>query len=142
MTTIAADLRSGIMVGDSKVTTAPTWFPMAKIYRWKGEIVGIAGDFKQSAEWFTWYKNGKHGSPPKLDEFEALVLRKDGLFLLACNSFEIPIERGFHAIGSGGPAATAVMLAGHDAKEAVRIACLVDAESGGDIQLLHLKAPA
>ncbi len=126
------------MVSDSKVTTDDTWYPAEKIFAHKSELIAMAGDTPQGDRWFEWYTSGKKGSPPKpLDEFCALILRESGLFLMNGSAHEMRVERGFHAIGTGGAAALAVMIAGHDVEEAVKIACQVDAQSGGEIRVMR-----
>ncbi len=127
------------MVSDSKCSAGGTWYPITKIYRVGDDLVGLAGDVKEWQAWLKWYRADKKGPRPKLDDFSALVLRPDGLYEACSNGLELKVERGFHAVGSGGNAAAAVMLAGHSAEEAVRIACLIDNGSGGDLQIHRLK---
>jgi hypothetical protein len=138
LTTIAADVRTGIMVSESRCTNGSTWVPSTKIYRIGDELIGIAGAVIDEQKWLKWHRSGRKGPRPKLEAFSALILRKGELYEADAQGLEMLIERGFHAIGSGGAAATAVMLAGHEAEEAVRIACLVDAGSGGDLQIHRL----
>ena len=69
----------------------------------------------------------------------ALVLSREGLFYWASNLVPEPIERGFHAIGSGGNAALGALLAGAQVKRAVEIATEVDTSSGGEVVLHKLK---
>ena len=135
MTTIAADLRAGVMVCDSKCSGGGTWYPMTKVHRVGDELVGIAGTVKDGQAWLKWYRAGKRGPRPKTEDFVALILRKGGLYEACSDGLEQLVERGFHGIGSGGPAATAVMLAGLDAKRAVEIALEVDTGSGGEIHV-------
>ena len=142
MTTIAVDHRTGVAASDSKCTIGAIWVTATKVYRHKDELIGIAGADAQGQRWFDWYKAGKKGTLPKFDQAEALILRKDGLYYVEDGGTEYRIERGFHAIGSGGAAAMAVMLAGHSAEEAVRIAIQVDAQSGGEVQVFNLREPS
>lgn len=139
MTTIAADFRTLTMVSDSKTTHGDSWFPATKIYRINDELIGIAGACVDEQKWMKWHCEGRTKPIPKLDSFAALILRKTGLFVVDATGVEMLIERGFHATGSGGTAALAVMLAGHPAKKAVEIACQIDASSGGDICVQRLK---
>lgn len=139
MTTVAADHRSLSMVGDSKCTSGDIWSPMTKVFAHKGELIGISGDVRQATRWLKWYTGPRRGSMPKLLEYEALVLRKDGLFHVTSDGFEMRVEQGFYAIGSGAMAALALMTAGHSTTEAVEIACRVDPGSGGDLQVHKLE---
>ncbi len=140
MTTIAANFKDGIMVSDSRCTCGGTWVPTTKIYRIGEELIGIAGNVLDEQKWLKWARTGKKGPRPKLEAFTAIVLRPDGVYEIDGTGVELLIERGFHAIGSGGAPAIAVMIAGQSVEEAVRIACMVDAGSGGDLQVQRLKA--
>lgn len=133
MTTVAADARAGVMVCDSKCTSGDVWLPAHKVFRIGEELIGVAGDVKHWQDFLKWWGGGKRGARPKGQEYSALILRAEGLFVFDSNGCLMKIERGFHAIGSGEKAAIAVMLAGHDAETAVKLACEVDAASGGDI---------
>lgn len=139
MTTIAADFRSGVMVSDSRTSIGSAWVPSTKVQRINGELIGCAGTVSDIQRWQKWYQGGKRGARPKCEDFCALVLRKDGLFYIYDGGHELLIERGFHAVGSGGDAANGALLAGVDAHKAVEIACQVDSGSGGDICVFNLK---
>ena len=141
MTTIAVDHRTGVAASDSKCTIGAIWVTTTKVHRHKDELIGLAGTDSQGQRWLEWYKAGKKGVAPKMDQAEALILRKDGVYYVQDDCAEFKVERGFHAIGTGGAAAMAVMLAGHTAEEAVRIAIQVDAQSGGEVQVFPLKGP-
>lgn len=140
MTTVLADFRAGIMVCDSKCTDGPMWYPMSKVRRYGDELIGISGNVREATAWLKWYLGGKRGSKPKMESFSALIMRPTGLFAVSEDSFEMPVERGFHAVGSGGPCALGAMVAGADAERAVHIACQIDANSGGDV-IVHKLAP-
>lgn len=142
MTTIVADAKAGVMVADSKLVVDPVWFPCKKVLRCGSELIGTAGSDKNSSIWLGWYLSGKVGKAPKMDEdagFEALILRQSGLFHVGVDIHEVRVPRGFLAIGSGGPAATAVMLVKRDARLAAHIACQVDNNSGGRLQIERLR---
>lgn len=140
MTTIFADAKRGVMVCESQCTEGGTWFPMTKVHRNGPELVGICGNAKDAFAWVQWYANGKRGARPKMESFGGLILRADGLYCVGEDAFEMPIERGFHAVGSGGPCALAAFMAGADPKRAVEIACEIDAHSGGAVIVHKLKA--
>jgi ATP-dependent protease HslVU (ClpYQ) peptidase subunit len=139
MTTIAADFRAGVMVSDSRAADAVTWMPVTKVHRIDGELVGCAGDLKDIAVWLKWAKAGKKGQSPKIADFSAILLRHDGVYDITEDGHVQLVERGFHAVGSGAHAAIAALILGHDCKTAVETACLVDAQSGGDICMFNLK---
>jgi ATP-dependent protease HslVU (ClpYQ) peptidase subunit len=139
VTTIFADAKKGVMVCESQCTEGGAWFPMTKVHRNGGELIGISGSAKDAFAWVHWYANGKKGSRPKMESFSGLILRAEGLFCVSEDAFEMPVERGFHAVGSGGPCALAAHMAGADAKRAVEIACEIDVYSGGAVIVHKLK---
>lgn len=139
MTTIFADAKSGVMVCDSKCSSDSEWFPMTKVYRHDGALLGLSGSVRDAVAWIKWYTDGKRDKMPKVDSFTGLVLRKEGLFCVSSDGFEMLIEREFHGIGSGGGIAVGAFMAGASPKRAVEIACRVDAMSGGDVIVHKLK---
>jgi hypothetical protein len=140
MTTICADAKRGMMACDSMTSTSDSWWPSTKVYRAGDALIGGAGEAASVRQFVTWYADGQRLPRPKIaDNFCALVLSKEGLSYWASNLVPEPIERGFHAIGSGGNAALGAMLAGANAKRAVEIACEVDTSSGGEVVLHKLK---
>lgn len=140
MTTIAADAKRGLMACDSMTSTSDAWWPSTKVYRIPDALIGGAGDAASVRQFVSWYADGQRVPKPKLsDSFCVLVLSKDGLFYWASNLVPEPIERGFHAIGSGGNAALGAMLHGAGVLKAVEIACQVDSSSGGEVILHKLK---
>jgi hypothetical protein len=140
MTTIFADAKAGVMVTDSRCSADGIWYPMTKVHRVDGVLLGIAGNVKEGHAWLKWYTNGKKGARPKLEAFAALILRGNQLFDVSPDGLEMLVERGFHGIGSGGPVALGAFMAGADPQRAVEIACSIDAHSGGDIVVHALKA--
>lgn len=140
MTTIAADAKRQLMACDSMVSTSDSWWPATKVYRAGSALIGGAGDAASVRQFVAWFSDGMRNPKPKInDNFCALVLDADGLSYWASNLVPEPIERGFHAIGSGGNAALGAILAGANVKRAVEIACQVDSGSGGEVVLHKLK---
>lgn len=139
MTTIFADHKKGVMVCDSRCTDSSTWHPVTKVFQVGDELVGMAGDVKDGRAWLKWYQSGKKGARPKLENFIALSLRKDGVYEHGSDGLELLIERGFHGIGTGGPMAIAAYMAGADAVKSVHIAIAIDAGSGGEVHTHKLK---
>lgn len=140
MTTIAADAKRGLMACDSMTSTADSWWPSTKVHRAADALIGGAGEAASIRQFVAWYADGQRNPRPKIsDNFCALVMNKEGLFYWASNLVPEPIERGFHAIGSGGNAALGALLAGASVQKAVHIACQVDTSSGGEVLLHRLK---
>lgn len=133
MTTIFADVKSGVMVCDSKCSDENTWYPVTKVRRVGDELVGYAGSMKNCQAWLKWYMSGKRGTRPKTESFQALSLRSTGIYEHSSDGAEILIERGFHGVGSGGSLAVAAFMAGAKPKQAVDIALLIDTGSGGEV---------
>lgn len=140
MTTVFADAKTGVMVCDSKCSSDSEWFPMTKVYRVGDELIGLSGSVKDAMAWVRWYMEGKKDRRPKVDSFTGLILRRDGLYCVSSDTFEMLIERGFYGIGSGGGIATGAFMAGAAPKKAVEIACDIDANSGGKVIVHKLKA--
>lgn len=141
MTTIAADAKRGLMACDSMTSTGDAWWPSTKVYRVGDALIGGAGEVAAIRSFVQWYADGQRTPKPKIaDTFCALELSKDGVFYWAANLQPSLIERGFHAIGSGGNAALGAMLAGANVKRAVEIATQVDTGSGGEVVLHKLKS--
>lgn len=147
MTTIFADASAGVMVCDSRmVSDAGVWFPCRKVVRSGDELIGVSGDAKEGDEWLEWHLSGRQGKAPKTgNEFQALILRGSGLVEVTEGAHEMPIDRGFHGIGSGGACAIAAFLTMMrtgvvpSAKLAVEIASDVDSGTGGEI-VVHVLA--
>ncbi len=134
MTTIAADARTGIMVCDSRTQIDGTWWSSTKVVRIGDCLVGGAGDSGAIRRFYKWFQAGKKTPLPKIpDNFCALTLCATGLEYWSSTLIPEPIERGYHAIGSGGNAALGAMMAGADCEQAVKIACLIDTHTGGDV---------
>jgi hypothetical protein len=139
MTTIFADLRTGVMVADTKFNSGDCWFAGTKVHRHGDELIGYAGNVKTCRAWVKWYTAGAKGARPKMVDFEALVLRADGLFYFSEDGGELAMERGYHGIGSGGAMAVAAFMAGATPTRAVEIACAIDLASGGEVQTYQRK---
>jgi hypothetical protein len=140
MTTVFADAANGVMVCDSKCSADGTWYPMTKVHRVGKELVGIAGNVRDGQAWLKWYQAGKKGPRPKLEAFEALILRAEGVYMACPDGLEMLVERGYHGAGSGGSLAVAAHMAGADAERAVHIACSIDSGSGGTVHVHRLTA--
>lgn len=71
MTTIFADAKKGVMVADSRCTADGIWYPMTKVHRVDGTLLGIAGNVKEGHAWLKWFQGGKKGARPKLEAFDS-----------------------------------------------------------------------
>lgn len=134
VTTIA--VRAGIMAADSKVTACNGSIgKMSKLFRLRGDIVGIAGDMAAALVFCDWYKRPDRKDIPAAlrdgdADFSAIVLTADGLIEYDRWCRQMIISEKFHAIGSGTKAALGAMHFGATARQAVAIACKVDVYTG------------
>lgn len=140
MTTILADYRLGVMVSDSNASDEDRVWSERKVYRWRGSLIGFAGEVSKEVEFLKWFKKG--GKAPNLSGVFALVLSGDGLFFYEGNTTAQKIERGIEAIGSGAKAAMCAYeaLAFTDPVLAVRIVCKHDSGSRPPVRTYRLKA--
>lgn len=108
-----------------------------------GSLFGAAGEIRASEALYHWLVAGAVPVDfPKLnpdDKPTALWARHDGLFLIDWGTTHpTSLENKFFALGSGMDAAIAAMFLGHDARQAVEVACEVCTGCGGGIDELVL----
>lgn len=127
------------MCADSMVSTGDTWWPCNKITEINDCLVGCAGEADQGKKFLKWFADQSQSKPKLTDAFCALVLTKTELHYYCSTLIPETIERGFHAVGSGGPIALGAMLAGKDLTTAVRIASQVDTFTREPIHYVILK---
>ncbi len=140
MTTIA--VRSGIMAADSRVTACNGSISrMTKLFRVRGDIVGVAGDMAAALVFCDWYKRPDRKDIPAAlrdgnADFSAIVLTAGGVIEYDrwCRQMEV-IEK-FHAIGSGTKAALGAMHMGATARQAIAVACKIDSYTGLPVRSL------
>ncbi len=151
MTTIAYDPFNGIVASDSQETGYGRKNPCKKLFRVNGHIIGTSGGTFAGLlfiEWFGEYEDEPEWSERpdliNLDEecegFECLVVRSDGTCYLI-NRLFVPYEQSikdFVCLGSGSKVALGALKAGADIKEAIKIACEVDAFSSGKVQVMKV----
>lgn len=152
MTTIACDLN--MMASDQRVTVAGgqgTSYKATKVVSIKtGKtrmLVGACGHGGDCSRFLDWAKREFKDPVPKWvcesdddDSIFAMILKPDGVYLFTQTDPEP--ERSnetFYAIGSGGKAARVAMMLGKNPEEAVQLACQVDDNSGGPVEVFHLK---
>jgi ATP-dependent protease HslVU (ClpYQ) peptidase subunit len=139
MTTVLADARAGVMVADTLCLYGDRKLYGRKVTRINGLLVATAGSSADGDSFLEWVKNGRHGKPPRMSNFEALILSSEGVHLVQGDCRAVRVERGFDAIGTGGQVALGALVAGAGPREAVRIACELDAGSGGKIEVFKLR---
>ncbi|MBW7970970.1 hypothetical protein [Bradyrhizobium sp. BR 10289] len=141
MTTLA--YRDGELATDSRVTSGDMIVSdrRRKVHRLRdGSVVAWSGSVQQAELLLRAMRSVKNPKHPKLDEISALHLRVDGTLWEYEGEAWVKQDPGYYATGSGSPYAFAAMDAGASAKDAVRIAIKRDANSGGKVQSLKLRA--
>lgn len=144
MTTVVAT-RDAI-ASDMLVVDCGTRTKLPKLFEVKGDVIGIAGDYNQGKRFVAWYGDRRKKKPDLNEEFEALVLTKQGHIVVWTSEF-VPCEMGedFWAIGSGRDAALAAIhmslkLTGKaNLYDAVECATKVDASSDLPIHMIERK---
>lgn len=138
MTTIVADAKAGVMASDSN------WFDQLekghcrKVYRIGDALVGFAGTFKDITNALEWFASGREGKAPGGD-VTALILTRGRIETWKPSDGFMHEQSPQFAIGSGSACARAAMMAGADCAKAVRIACKIDANSGGRVRVYKLE---
>lgn len=132
--TLAADKRfvEGSMIG--------TCTKVARVGR---ALVGFAGESAMGAQMLAWYRNGAQVDKfpeqqrKSEDTCSFMVVEADGTVLSYERSpFPVKVESKHAAIGSGRDFAMAAMHLGKTSKEAVEVACALDAFCGNGIDVL------
>jgi 20S proteasome alpha/beta subunit len=112
-----------------------------KVHRLRdGSIVAWSGSVQDAELLLQAMRKTAKVTHPKLQEISALHLRTDGSLWEYEGEAWVKQDPGYYATGSGSPYAFAAMDAGASAREAIRIAIKRDANSGGKVQSLKLKA--
>ena len=133
MTTVAFD---GITLAADSQTNGSYVEYHNKIARIGNVVVACAGTVSEIAQFQRWCKD-RTKDKPILTDFSCLEIRSGKVYYYDENleplTPSIPV-----AIGSGSDFAMGAMLAGATAKEAVKIACKLDSNSGGKIKTVTL----
>jgi len=137
VTTIAACCVTGIMASDSQWSDGDALGVAKKVFRIRGALIGFAGELGHIEEVRAWFRTDFKGPTPD-GSVTALILRPSGLFCWTAADGELRLHEKQFAIGTGGQAARAAMLAGADPTRACRIACTIDAGSGGRVRTYRL----
>lgn len=138
MTTIA--YRDGIVAADSQTHNgdwkSPT--PATKLLRRNGFLYAMCGDVAASQAILAWISS-QSGPQPNGD---ATVIRFcAGEVMVFSAGTQFVEDAHFRAWGSGTPVALGAMHAGCSAKDAVRIASLVDPYTGGPVVWMRVSDP-
>lgn len=136
MTTIAADSKAGVMCSDSFWFAGDECGQSRKIWRVRGELIGLAGDLDLCAVWLDAYRKGK----PLKANVAAIRLGSKGIDCWDLVNGWIHAHQYQFAIGTGGKAARAAMAAGASCAAAVKIVVSIDATSGGPVRSYRLGA--
>lgn len=140
MTTILADARLGVMVSDSSVSDGDRVWIGRKVFRWRGNLIGFAGDVNESELFMAWFKRGCADKPPKFTGSQALVLSDKGLTSFNISCVPERVKGGIETIGSGAKAAMCVYeaLGFTDPVGAVALVCKHDAGSRKPVRTYKL----
>lgn len=135
MTTVVCNRHE--MACDSYLTDGHTIQSVRKVFRRKGHVVGIAGDYAACMDFVTWWLRGGGAEyDGEMGEVEVLILTKAGK-ILHYSSCSKPFELrdDFAAIGSGSAAAMGALHMGATPAQAVLAASKVDVNTGGKISI-------
>lgn len=150
MTTVVADVKRGIIVADTRVTTYGdmTQYAAEKLYRADGSIFGEAGDVENGLKFRRWILDGqpKRGKPSFAhgtdSKFSVLEIDKHGLWLWDYTVVRQRMMEEIFAIGSGHEIALyAIRVLGKTAEEAIEEAAKIDIHTALPIQTIHLREP-
>jgi len=134
---------------DSQATDGETKEEIAfpKIRKLNGELYGLSGHVSARRPIWDWIRSGAERKDlPDLDDYEWQVLRVNARYAYVIDSDDFDWLRVNqpYGIGSGGKYAVAALKAmgrdinQDDMRHAVRIACSIDAFSGGRVRILAL----
>ena len=140
MTTIIADRT--MICCDSMCSDSDSKWSVIKAIRIGGSLYATAGGAAEGERFLDWIRRKQRGKVPIVsEEFSALMLRQDGLWLFDSQLVPMPLLNA-HAIGSGCKAARGALMAGASLHRAVEIACEIDAGSSLPVQTYLLEETA
>lgn len=144
MTIIAWDGKT--LAADKRVNFGGMLLTTTKIRRIGNMLVGYAGNADFGEQMLAWIREGM--DPEKFpegqrnkDDWSGVIAISPGGYIRRYERTPYPIvfEDPFVAIGSGRDFAMAAMHLGHDARKAVEVACALNADCGGGIDVLTLE---
>lgn len=141
MTTIAWDGKT--LAADKQATCAGSKFRVAnKIEAIPGGYIACAGKISQIYHFLRWYRGGRKGKTPELEEFCAIAIVRGNVVLWDGDS-EVPCRPDEKlAEGSGWKWALAAMDFGKTAVEAVQYASTRDNGTGCGVDYVTIKKRA
>ena len=128
------------MVSDSSISDGDRVWLGRKVYRFRGHLIGFAGDVNEAEVFLKWWKAGGIDKPPKFTGSQALILSATGLVSYNVSTTPERVKSGIEAIGSGSKAAMAAYeaLGWEDPQRAVSIVCRHDAGSRAPVRTYKL----
>lgn len=141
MTTIATDGRTIAADGQASANGVRMSRTVKKIVVEEGAVYALCGASAMTRPAIEWIKSGAvPDKQPKGDEmgWSMLVIKRDSALVYTSRSaypddVEYPLT-----MGSGGEIAKGAMVAGKSPESAVVIACDLDINSGGEIQVVNI----
>jgi ATP-dependent protease HslVU (ClpYQ) peptidase subunit len=122
------------MASDSLATDDCTKNSVAKIFRVRRHLVGVAGCYAHCMAFINWLKAGADEDEiPCFDDVYALALCPEGIWVYDGHPQPYQLKDKFAAVGSGSQAALAAMHCGLSPRDSVRIAAKIDPATGGRI---------
>jgi hypothetical protein len=106
-----------------------------KVWRIRGSLVGLAGDLDSIRAWREKLRANK--TLPRVD-VTALRLSTTGIDCWNNKDGWHHVDQHQFAIGTGGKAARAALMAGASCARAIRIVCDIDATTGGPVRTYRL----
>lgn len=143
MTVIAWDGKT--LAADKQTTSGGTTGTVTKIHRVPGGIVGFTGNEGHAVALLAWFLDGRNPDkwPKKSGNncASAVYITADGMFCYTGEDgpFASKHEDKRDAWGAGYAYALAAMHLGHNALEAVQVACALDINCGMGIDTLELE---
>jgi hypothetical protein len=139
MTTVTAD--STTMASDSRAATTDVKTSVRKIWRVKGWLIGVAGDYSTAIDLIS--QLSESGESP-FEYLRSREVKAKGVHLLLLSpsgkvyesdegSTPCPLLEGFGAIGTGSQGAMVALHMGLSAADAVRAVKKVDPNTGGRV---------
>lgn len=139
MTTIIADRRTLCMYSDSLCTWGDSSFSIKKIQKIGQSLWGISGDMDNGFKFLEWVKaGGKDDADLSDDEFDALELTREGIFVWGRQLVRLSVREDYFSIGSGSAFALGAMAHGATPQEAIQIAARWDTGTRPPIEMLKL----
>jgi len=143
MTTIIATREA--IYADSRLVVGDDTMHCKKIFRAPdGSLYATAGDSRLTSYFEAAIAGGEVPEyvPPNEDEnFEGVVLSKEGLFYYDRSFSKTEVTNSFVCIGTGWPVAKSWMLEGCDPATCIDKAALIYKTTGGPVQSMRLDEP-